>query len=61
MTPQDRQFGAMRVLITVMIASSAWSWPSKSAEPIPLVVVPFVPHESRDVFPFSPQRCCRNL
>ncbi len=31
----------MRVLITVLIASSALALPAKSAEPIPLVVVPF--------------------
>ncbi|MCB4406257.1 hypothetical protein [Synechococcus sp. MU1642] len=31
----------MRLLITALIASSALAWPAKSAEPIPLVVVPF--------------------
>ena len=31
----------MRLLITVLIASSALAWPAEGAEPIPLVVVPF--------------------
>ncbi|WP_041435055.1 hypothetical protein [Synechococcus sp. CC9605] len=31
----------MRLLITALIASSALALPAKSAEPIPLVVVPF--------------------
>ena len=51
----------MRLLITVLIASSALAWPAKSAEPIPPWWFPSMPHGGRDVFPFSPQGCCRHL
>ena len=51
----------MRLLISVLIASSALVWPAKSAEPIPHVVVPFDAAWGRDVFLFSPQRCCSHL
>ena len=51
----------MRLLITVLIVSSALAWPAKSAEPIPLVVVPLDAAWGRDVFPLSPQRCCLHL